>query len=100
MPAEHTPGPWTFEDGYIIANGEALKMIGIQIPMVAGPSRLEAIANARIAAAALEMLEALRSINMVASPNPQRTFDDVIRDLNYITDRARSALSKAEAPHA
>jgi len=42
------------------------------------------------------MLEALRSINKVASPNPQRTFDDVIRDFDYIMDRARAAISKAE----
>lgn len=51
--------------------------------------------NAHLIAAAPEMYRYLELINKIASPNPERTFDGVIRDLKDITDFARAALAKA-----
>ena len=41
---------------------------------------------------------ALARINMLASPNPSRTFDGLIRDTQYITSIARGALDGQEPP--
>lgn len=60
MKATFTPGPWEFSDGYITANGKPLSMVGVSIPMVVGQTRLEAIHNSRLAAAAPDLLEAAK----------------------------------------
>lgn len=54
-----TPGPWLFKDGFITANGKPLKVVGVQIPMVVGASRIEAIWNSRLIAAAPDLAAAL-----------------------------------------
>lgn len=49
---------------------------------------------------ALALIEELESfltrINQLASPNPERTFDNVIADMGYIADYARTALASAK----
>ncbi|MFI5409103.1 hypothetical protein [Kaistia sp. UC242_56] len=57
---KHTPGPWEFRDGAILVDGEYLPVIGVQIPMTVGERRLKAIANARLIAAAPDLLNALQ----------------------------------------
>ncbi len=37
--------------------------------------------------------EALKTINRIASPNPQRSFEVAISNLDFITDHARWALT-------
>jgi hypothetical protein len=65
--ATFTPGPWEFADGYITANGEPLSMVGVSIPMTVGPTRLEAIHNSRLAAAAPDMLAALKGAEIAVT---------------------------------
>ena len=102
--ADHTPAPWRVA----LCNG---RPIGIFAPEDVGkpgavgnivrnngiglPGSPTALANAYLIAAAPDLLAALRSINKVASPG-HRTMDELIRDLDYITDAARLAIAKAE----
>jgi len=101
-----TPGPWRIfwaKDALGIENSH--QIIGIGELNGAGITDCgfgvwrggdgEAIANAHLIAAAPEMYRYLEIINKIASPNPERTFDGVIRDLDAITDFARAALKKA-----
>lgn len=44
-----------------------------------------------------EAQEALKDINRLASPKPERTFDVAIRDLEWIADEARRILARLEA---
>jgi hypothetical protein len=53
------------------------------------------IDQAHLIAAAPDMVEALERINRMASPSPDRTFDQASRDLEFITDIARAAIAKA-----
>ena len=57
--AEATPRPWRFEDGFILAEEEALRIVGVQIPTVVGPARLEAVANAALIVRAVNSHDAL-----------------------------------------
>lgn len=104
MTAKHTPGPW-------IAASRISSVVGL--PIVTSTGRLicdvnhvretlhekvagdrafnrEAIANAALIAAAPEMLEALRAINVLTSPGT-RTLDEMIRDMGYANGWARRA---------
>jgi len=51
---------------------------------------------AEAAATIAELLEALKSINIMTSPG-NRTLDQLIRDMGYACDRARAAIAKATA---
>lgn len=82
-----TPGPWKFRDGYILANGEALKVIGVQVPITVGPSRLEAIHNARLIAAAPELLAALKEALAALNGAPNTV---------GLHDQISAAIAKAE----
>lgn len=80
---KHTQGPWEFRDGFILAKGEALPVIGVQVPTTVGPRRLEAIRNAKLIAAAPDLLHALRAVVRVAD---RKTVE---------FDAARAAIAKA-----
>ena len=43
-----------------------------------------------------EAVEVMRAINKRASPDPTRTFDDAIRDLEHVTTYARAFLATME----
>lgn len=61
MADKHTPGPWSYDSIVImVADGSS---IGEMSPGVPGMSRDEAEANARLAAAAPDMLAALRELD-------------------------------------
>ena len=85
---KHTPGPWelAWEDGKhgvvgATTEGKLLFVVGIVGNDEETAHRNdERKANARLCAAAPEMLEALEYINMLASPNPHRTFDVAMSD--------------------
>lgn len=82
----HTPGPWKFSDGYITANGKPLSLVGVSIPMTVGPARLEAIHNSRLAAAAPDMLAALKFVES----------DPCFVKLGSVThDEVKAAIAKA-----
>jgi hypothetical protein len=64
---------------------------------VRGGNPTEADANARLIAAAPELLAALKSINRLTSPG-NRTLDDFMRDMDLACDISRAAIAKATEP--
>lgn len=58
--SKHTPGPWVFDgrDSIVAPDGDLLLLTGVRVPMVAGPDREEARSNARLIAAAPDLLNA------------------------------------------
>ena len=89
--AKHTPGPWKIDYGY----NRSINFIGPCVPdQYAGSSWLQVTeANARLIAAAPELLEALQEVTMV--------LDSIFGvegrepDAESISGRARAAISKA-----
>ena len=66
--------------------------------MHTGHSELHEAALAALEAAGMRVVpvETLRVINRRASPDPTRTFNDAIRDLEHITAHVRSILAAQE----
>lgn len=58
---EHTPTPWSFSDGFILAGGEALPVVGVQVPMVVGPKRLQAVENSKFIVEAVNIYDRNRA---------------------------------------
>ena len=94
--SEHTPGPWRIggesvydvriqADAAIVFVADVSKSAGIQ----------EGLANARLIAAAPALLQALRTIAMLASGAPHD--DAALADQAFIKimKRARAAIAKA-----
>ena len=79
----HTPGPWSFKDGFVLAVGPVNDPEGDAVAhIVAHP--LEAFDNARLIAAAPDLLEALKVMWAMYR-----------EDDNEATDQARAALDQA-----
>jgi hypothetical protein len=79
----HTPGPWDFKDGFVLAVGPVKDPEGDAVAhIVAHP--LEAFDNARLIAAAPDLLEALKVMWAMYK-----------EDDNEATDQARAALDQA-----
>lgn len=82
--SKHTPGPWT-ADGTRVYIGDNPKDVG-------------SVANARLIAAAPDLLEALKGV--VATNCAQRAlaYPDTFADLSFAiaVDAARAAIAKAE----
>jgi len=104
---QHTPGPWyfdanTFDELDVIVQNKYKTIIiadccGL---LNLSPPLQEAIANARLIAAAPELLEALRKVvNMhcVKLPVPGGEVIYSYRDYTGVMDKARAAIAKAEA---
>lgn len=97
--AQHTPGPWKVDEtGEFIeteypANlrGEYTHICDFRRPMGA-----EYRANARLIAAAPEMLEALREIHKLWCCPAPKTMRDWSARCDVMTDYARAAIAKAE----
>lgn len=95
--AQHTPGPWTVEKHY-----PADVSMGGQVVIVApapdGASYSEAVANASILGASLDMLEALKAIVRNAgyeSGEASLQLTELRVGIGYL-DQARAAIAKAE----
>ena len=95
--AQHTPGPWTLEDdgevwgaGCLVAAVFASGDFPCLDPDDAGASDGEGAANARLIAAAPEMLAALHLI----------LADETVRGWpnSAVASAARAAIAKASAP--
>ena len=79
----HTPGPWSFKDGFVLAVGPVNDPEGDAVAhIVAHP--LEAFDDARLIAAAPDLLEALKVMWAMYK-----------EDDNEATDQARAALDQA-----
>ena len=66
MTAKHTPGPWTYSDtGCLVGGPDRLRIADTYCPerAVRRPDFNECQANARLIAAAPEMLEALQTVD-------------------------------------
>ena len=104
MSAKHTPPPWASptaypseverEDGKTIAScwheqavDKTINLVG-----VADCSIEESVANARLIAAAAELLEAAKQLLAIVTLQNGNKHDDI----NKIQDDARAAIAKAE----
>lgn len=93
----HTPGPWKVGDyGRILSlDGQTIEVEGVALPMVSTPVSK---ANARLIAAAPEMLKELKrsadgwnnAIELGIIPEEHRMSATILRDA------ARAAIAKAE----
>ena len=93
---DHTPGPWFLDDELPSNPYSVLARVGGEkIPISSPSDRGDARADARLIAAAPELLNYLEIINRLASPN-NRTLDELCRDLSSITDLARAGIRKAQ----
>jgi hypothetical protein len=88
--SKHTPGPWKADDKgkavFIPLRAHHCEQLGIQVGFVSWEDDKESLANARLIAAAPELLEALKRI---ADP----------RNVHFAGDAqvvARAAIAKAE----
>jgi hypothetical protein len=79
----HTPGPWSFKDGFVLAVGPVNDPEGDAVAHIVDHP-LEAFDNARLIAAAPDLLEALKVMWAMYK-----------EDDNEATDQARAALDQA-----
>jgi len=86
----HTPGPWLVRPaevtsgwGLCVGNGKHI------VAQLKGPAGAEKVANARLIAAAPEMLEALQGM-LVEKP-----IDEILVYAKAAKEKARAALAKA-----
>lgn len=79
----HTPGPWSFKDGFVLAVGPVNDPEGDAVAHIVDHP-LEAFDNARLIAAAPDLLEALKVMWALYR-----------EDDNEATDQARAALDQA-----
>lgn len=89
--AAHTPGPWSVRDADTVAyiqSGRAARIADVHsfLPTF-GPGREERNANARLIAAAPDMLEALQYIDA----NPEAVFSVVLQKVRAAISRATGA---------
>jgi hypothetical protein len=91
---KHTPGPWSSQDRekqvFVPLKSVDCERIGFYVGFVNGHLQQEAAANARLIAAAPDLLEALKALEVLFSP--------CVRDSTQADwiDRARAAIKKAE----
>lgn len=100
MVTQHTPGPWKFDrnnDGLIAfriaGNGLILADALFKNTIEHAPQRTEAEANARLIAAAPELLEKLQElVGLICSMPGYEERDVTVEDC----DAAKEAIAKAE----
>lgn len=68
---KHTPGPWVFDglNSITTKDGFLLPLVGVTTPMHGGPLKDEARANAKLIAAAPDLLDALKKVTQLAERN-------------------------------
>jgi len=98
MSAAHTPGPWELDPyGQVTqSNGRTVLVSGIASPMV---STAESIANARLVAAAPDLLAALKeAIDCGMVPKSSAAEGGANRHVVQlqVADQIRAAIAKAE----
>lgn len=102
----HTPGPWRVHYGNFIAGGKCLwvdSLVHQNNPSFekfyrvhsGNPVTDEQIANARLIAAAPELLAALEECITEEASASWCTFTNAKRRLSYISDLAKTAIKKA-----
>lgn len=98
MNTQHTPGPWMiFDDGDIgSASVRTPDTTVVRSGTVKGQTIGEAMSNARLIAAAPELLAALRAISAMDAITTVGS-DSQVRDYLYAAvNAARAAIAKAE----
>jgi hypothetical protein len=86
--ASHTPGPWHFDGESIYS--DAAEVIVSRPQYVGGANHNERTANARLIAAAPELLEALEALL-----DPSLSSDNPV-ELEAVFAKARAAVSEAK----
>ena len=93
MTAKHTPGPWAYHNTptpFIYVNAGGLPICQIYTSTAHGQSMGEQFANARLIAAAPELLEALKACAAVCAGETTNK-----RGLISALEQARAAIAKA-----
>ena len=97
---KHTPGPWYYEDDsyapYIVDSTRVIRLADVHdTPFLSNGNcgRRASKANARLIAAAPELLESLREMLPIVHDAMNADDDDVIGKIAY---RASAAIAKAE----
>lgn len=86
----HTPGPWIYEDGDVLGGPGGIACV---VPLYTANGLGEGKANARLIAAAPELLEALQlALLVIASPNMHARQKNI--------DIIENAIAKAEGKEA
>lgn len=94
MTAKHTPGPWAHHNTptpFIYVNAGGLPICQIYTSTAHGQSMGEQFANARLIAAAPELLEALKACAAVCAGETMNK-----RGLISALEQARAALAKCQ----
>lgn len=94
MTAKHTPGPWAYHNTptpFIFVNAGGLPICQIYTSTAHGQSMGEQFANARLIAAAPELMEALKACAAVCAGETTNK-----RGLISALEQARAALAKCE----
>lgn len=100
---KHTPGPWTYGEYFVVpamATGDdgrfSIAKVFEPVYHPTGAHREEVCANARLIAAAPDMLAALEAIAEAANAGVIMSGDDYTRDARLVMSQARTAIAKAK----
>lgn len=96
----HTKGPWTASEhgAYGDYNGNSIVILGddLRIAVVLGYDNEETQANARLIAAAPELLEAVQALIDWNEAQTKLSFYDRMEQFNAAMDKARAAIAKVK----
>lgn len=96
--SQHTPGPWHVYDAddFIVAAGDGFSICDCQPGNPIDVSDAQAVANARLIAAAPTMLAALEFIERACEPGTDQSDDELELFVVRVRELARIAIAKAE----
>ncbi len=94
MGSKHTPGPWKTDGDEIILSSDGRNLADVWTEFAAIP-RDEAVANARLIAAAPELLEALPALIVIALDSLDGMDAETREECERDIAKARAAIAKA-----
>lgn len=101
MSAKHTPGPWAIRYDYVVQaqSFDGGRLVPVAQPYGVNSDGTDLFANARLIAAAPDLLEALSKFVEFAEQYGEVVFSGggmpVIDAMNACTTKARAAITKA-----
>jgi hypothetical protein len=96
----HTPGPWKADDKgkavFIPLRAHHCEQLGIQVGFVSWEDDKESLANARLIAAAPELLEALKELDSWLVCACIATPEDMAQSFPHMQQVVSAAIARAE----